>query len=124
MNSISIIEKNSFVYFFKKNFLLSLILCFSFFIPAMAQNPLPPAFKIISDTAAYILLPGSNWQLMSDVSGKLDLNEIINSKHFQNENLKINYKINVYWQRYKIINFLSTETKIAFPEVSFRADIY
>jgi len=90
----------------------------------VAQKPVSPAFKIISDTAAYTILPDSNWQLMSDVSGKLDLNEIINSKHFQNENLKINYKINVYWQRFKIINFLSTETKIAFPEVSFRADLF
>lgn len=123
MISISIIEKNSIGSFWKKRF-LSLILCFSFFIQAMAQTDLPPAFKILSDTAAYVILPDSSWQLMADATGKLNLSEAINSNHFQNKNQKVNYKINVYWQRFRIINSLSTEAKIAFPAVFFRVDLF
>ncbi len=106
-----------------KHIFLSLLIAFSVFTPVRSQNYLP-VYKITADTAAYILLPTDNWQVMADPTGNLTLDQAINSNLFQNDNQKINYKISVYWQRYQIINSMLKEAKISLPEVSSRADLY
>jgi hypothetical protein len=80
--------------------------------------------KESGNTAAYIVLPDSNWQVMSDPAGNLILSQAINSVHFQNENKKINYKNPVYWQRFQLVNGIDKELKLALPEVPFRADLF
>ncbi|HEY5464484.1 MAG TPA: hypothetical protein VIJ95_14580 [Hanamia sp.] len=78
MISIVIIEqkedfftlKNTWYSFINNKIFLSLILCCFFFISASGQPTLPPSYHIAADTAAYILLPDSNWQLMADRGGK------------------------------------------------------
>ena len=103
---------------------LLLVLCFSIFITAMGQNTLLPAYKIVTDTAGYTVLPDSNWQMMADPTGNLTLEQAINSNQFQNNNQKINYKIRAYWLRYQIINSMQDEANIALPEASFQANLY
>lgn len=131
MISLSFIEKNNSFRFLKNNFqfikrktFLLLILCLSIFFSTNGQNLFPPAYKIISDTADFLILPDSNWQAMPDVKGNLTLEQVINSNGFGDRDKKINYKIRVYWQRFQLHNTLPKEIKIALPEVSFRADLF
>lgn len=107
----------------KKNIFLSLLIALSAVTTSWSQDHLHP-YKITADTAAYTILPAGNWQMIADTMGNLTLDRAINSNLFQNKNQKINYKVNVYWQRYKIINTLSKDTKIALPEASSRADLF
>ena len=116
--------KNNWYSFFKNKIFLSFILCFFILTSVSGQVILPPAYAITTDTAAYILLPDSNWQLMADPGGKLNLEQAINSAFFQNKNQKVNYKNHVYWLRYQLANTMAKEIKIALPEVSFRADLF
>src|SRR6185312_7422037 len=131
MISFSFIEKNNSFRFLKNSFqfikrktFLSLILCLSIFIATNGQNLFPPAYKITSDTAAFLILPDSNWQAMPDVKENLTMEQVINSKGFGDRNKKINYKNDVYWQRFQLHNALPKELKIAFPVASFRADLF
>lgn len=107
----------------KKRIFFAPLIALSVVTTSWSQDYLP-AYKITADTAAYILLPAGNWQMMADTTGNLTLDQAINSNQFQNNDPKINYKIRVYWQRYQIINGLPKEAKISLPEASFRADLY
>ncbi|HUZ58359.1 MAG TPA: ATP-binding protein [Hanamia sp.] len=122
-NNSSRFLKNSFLFIKKKTF-FSLILSLSIFISANGQNLFPAAYKITSDTAAFLILPDSNWQAMADVKGNLTLEQVINSKLFKDTNQKINYKNKVYWLRYQIINSMQEATKISLPEVASKVDLY
>jgi len=116
--------KNNWYSFFKNKILLSFILCFFILRSVSGQVILPPAYAITTDTAAYILLPDSDWQLMADPGGKLNLEQALNSAFFQNNNQKVNYKNHVYWQRFQLVNDMMKELKIALPESSFCADLF
>ena len=131
MISISFIEKNNcsrflksgFQFVKKKTFLL-LILFLSIFIASNGQSLFPPAYKITSDTAAFLILPDSNWQAMPDVKGNLTLEQVVNSKLFRNAYQKINYKNHVYWLRCEIINGMQEAARISLPEVAFKIDFH
>ena len=110
--------------FLKNKTFLSFILCFSILTSVSGQAALPTTYQVTTDTAAYILLPDSNWQVMADPDGKLNLDQAINSTLFQSDNRKINYKNHVYWQRFQLVNHMMKELKIALPEASFRADLF
>ncbi len=49
------------------------------FRPAMAQNNLPAAYKIITDTAIIIRLDDTYWQMLEDPEGKLTIDEVSRS---------------------------------------------
>lgn len=113
------------MYFILKNkIFLSLILCLAIFTSAGAQSTLTATYQVASDTATYILLPDSNWQVMADIKGNLTLKQAINSSLFQNKDQKVNYKNHVYWQRFQLVNQMMKELKIALPETSFQADLF
>jgi signal transduction histidine kinase/DNA-binding response OmpR family regulator len=107
----------------KKNIFLSLLISLAFFSTARTQDSLT-AYNITADTATRIILPADQWQTMADTTGNLTLHQVINSYLFQNNDVRINYRIHVYWQRFQVINDLPKEAKISLPEVSSRADLY
>ncbi len=116
--------KNTGHSFINNKILLSFILCISFFTQAKGQALVPPPYLVTTDTAAYIILPDSNWQVMADPTEKLNLTQAIYSTLFQNNNQKVNYKNHVYWQRFQLNNRMGKELKIALPVASFQADLY
>lgn len=100
------------------------MLCLSLFITAKGQLTLPPVYTISNDTASYLMLPDTNWQVMADPGGKMQITQAIASGRFQNENQEVNYKNHVYWQRFLLANNMSKELKIALPEPSFHANLF
>jgi signal transduction histidine kinase/DNA-binding response OmpR family regulator len=86
----------------------------------------PPPFRLTTDTAAYYLLPDSNWQLMADATGKLSLDDVLSLNQFENKNSdnKIDYKINTYWQRFALINSLQKNAEITFPVSAYKVDFF
>lgn len=88
------------------------------------QNSKPPVYTIASDTASYQILPYTDWQMMADPGGKMNLERALNSHRFQNENQEIDYENHVYWQRFQLYNALPKELKIAFPVTSYRANLF
>lgn len=107
----------------KRAFLL-LFFCTVFFIITTAQSSVPGAYKINSDTAAYISLPVSTWQIMADSSGDATFNDVLQAGHFQDTDRIIDYKVHVYWLRFRIVNNMSSKAAIALPENAARADLY
>lgn len=98
--------------------------CLLWFVTANGQLTLPPVYIISTDTAAYHVLPGTQWQLMPDPGEQMQLAQVITSSLFQRNDKKVNYKNHVYWQRFRIANNMAKETEIALPEHSFRADLF
>ena len=113
-------------YFFKNKTFLSFILCFSIFISVSGQATLPQSYHITVDTAAYIQLPDFDWQMMPDPSGKMTLQQAIQSLNFQDTDTdrKVNYKINTYWQRFRLVNNMKKEARISLPEVAASVSLY
>lgn len=109
---------------FKKRRFVSFAFCLFTYITTNGQIPFASVYNIVSDTASYVILPDSSWQMIPDAGGKMDINQAIKSNLFQNTNRKINYKYNVYWLRFQLHNALSKELKIALPETAFRTDLF
>ncbi|HET7117162.1 MAG TPA: ATP-binding protein [Hanamia sp.] len=108
-----------------KKILLVLSLCIMAVYMASAQAGLPPAYQILTDTATHpIALPDSNWQMMADPSGKMALEQILQSGNFQDTDRKINYHINTYWVRCRFINKMQKEINLALPEYAASVDLY
>ena len=93
---------------------------------ALGQTGLPPAYQIISDTATHnISLPDSNWQMMADPSGKLTLQQVLQSGNFQDTDTKINYHILTYWLRCCYINKTQQDVNMAFyAGTTAQTDLY
>lgn len=85
---------------------------------------LPPAYEITSDTAAFVTLPTSVWQIMPDPGGNLVLTDVLQSDRFQQNDRSVNYQNHVYWLRYQLVNKMSHEIRIALPENATYADLY
>jgi signal transduction histidine kinase/DNA-binding response OmpR family regulator len=115
--------KNSFR-LMRKKISFTLFLCLSIIISVKGQSQMSPAFQITSDTAAFLILPDTNWQVMADPGKKIQLEQAIASAAFQSNDQKINYKTHVYWQRFRLANNMAKEIKIALPESSFHADLF
>lgn len=87
----------------KYHWITSFVVCTALSLTGMAQPSLPPAYKMASDTAAYLILPPGDWQMMTDSSGKLSLQQVQSSNRFQDTNRKVNYRFQVYWLQDKTI---------------------
>lgn len=104
------------------------IVCFVFYLLLLtttrAQPTLPPVYIIDTDTAGYQALPYTHWQMMADPGEKMQLTEIITSPLFRPDDQKPDYKIHVYWQRFRLANNMNKALNIVLPEPSFHADLY
>ncbi|MBN9352393.1 MAG: hypothetical protein J0H55_17075, partial [Chitinophagaceae bacterium] len=108
-----------------KKIRLLVLLSTLFTSSGMAQTHLPPAYIITTDTAnGDISLPDSNFQIMTDPSGILTLQQVLESAQFSDSIQKIDYRIKTYWVRYRFINKMSKEINLALPEVAASADLY
>jgi len=112
----------------KKVFVLLLSLCASSI--GIAQNNLPPAFEINTDTAANITLDNAYWQMLEDPEGKWMINEVSQSPladKFHANTTKINgvdHSINTFWLRYHFKNSTVHEARITIPKDVTYADFY
>lgn len=95
-----------------------------FVCSAVGQSPLPPPYIVSSDTALSLRLPAKNWQVMADPSGKMTLQQVMQSGNFQDKNRKVDYSLNTYWLRFRVKNGMQKEARIALPQVAAVADIY
>ena len=108
----------------KKYFELLIFLCSSFI--GIAQNNLPSVLEIKADTAEYLNLNNSNWQMLEDKTGKLTINEVsqppvINKFHGNTGSTK---EVYVYWFRYVVKNTMTQKVEIAIPENACYSDVY
>jgi hypothetical protein len=98
------------------------------FIYGIAQNNLPPAFEINTDTAANITLDNAYWQMLEDPEGKWMIDEVSQSPvadKFHAKPTKINgvdYSINTFWLRYHFKNSMGHEARITIPKDVTYAD--
>ncbi len=104
--------------------IFALICLGGIFQSAGAQPIRFETYNITSDTAAYIVLPASKRQIMIDSVGNLSFNQVLHSNHFQNNIQKVNYQFHVYWMRFRLLNTMPKDIKIAFPEKAAQVDLY
>ena len=62
--------------------------------------------------------------MMADPSGKMSLQQVMQSKEFQDTNRKIDYSISTYWQRFSLSNEMQKDARISLPEVAGRVDLF
>ncbi|HEY6977728.1 MAG TPA: ATP-binding protein [Chitinophagaceae bacterium] len=108
----------------RKVFTLLFVISLAFI--CAAQNNLPPVYEIKTNTAEYLRLNDSNWQMLKDSTGKFTIDQIIQSPftdqfHFDTLPEK---GVNVYWFRYRIKNSMSQKEEIAIPENEPYGDVY
>ncbi len=87
---------------------------------AFGQASLPPVYEIKVDTPVK-KLPDSYWQMLTDTSGKLTVNDIqspqISSQFHVNNTQKTGIgflKLNHYWQRLRLKNSTGKDVKLIF----------
>ncbi len=54
----------------------------------------------------------------------MTLQQAMQSGNFQDTNRKVNYKINTYWQRFRLVNGMQKEARVALPEVAASVGLY
>jgi hypothetical protein len=91
---------------------------------AAGQTLFPTPYIVATDTATSFRLPNAYWQMMADSSGEMTSQQAIQSEHFQDTSRMINYKVNTYWQRFRLVNAMQKEIKIALPEIAATVDVY
>jgi hypothetical protein len=112
----------------KKKSAIWIVLLF-LFTKTPAQNNLPPAYEIKSDTGYSQRLDSLHWQLLEDPTGGLTVQDVskppfANSFHLYNSAKSIDYSINTYWFRYVLKNSMSHDLKISFSKYIAYLDIY
>ncbi|MEO5647277.1 MAG: 7TM-DISM domain-containing protein, partial [Chitinophagaceae bacterium] len=116
----------------KQAFLIGVLIIISF-APTMAQNNLPPAYEIITDTTGAIRLNNVYWQMLEDPKGELTINDVsqapIADKFHPNTTktngiLDVDYSINTFWLRYRFKNSMKHEARITLPKNVTYADLY
>src|SRR4249920_4260240 len=101
----------------KKLFFIWLMLELSF-SQALAQNNLPPAYEIQTDTAVSIRLDDAYWQMLEDPEGKWTIDEVSQSPvadkfHANTTKIKgVDRSINTFWLRYHFKNSMEREARI------------
>ena len=98
-------------------------LCFILFfctIAGFSQSTLPPVYEIKVDTPVK-KLPDAYWQMLTDTSGRLTINDIqtpqISARFHINNTQKTGIgflKLNHYWQRLRLKNITGKNVKIIF----------
>ena len=113
-----------------KKTLLLFILSWLLFLRTSAQNNLPLAFEIRTDTAGKIDLPIAYWQLTEDQKGKLTIEQVRKSPFadkFRKRDTILNGVDTVartYWFRYRLKNLLVKPLEIALPAGAAINEIY
>jgi hypothetical protein len=89
-------------------------------VSALAQSTLPPAYEIKADTPV-LKLPDAYWQMLTDTSGRLTINDIqspqISARFHINNTQKTGIgflKLNHYWQRLRLKNSTGKDVKLIF----------
>ncbi len=85
---------------------------------------MPPAYLITSDTMTYRYLPGAYLQVLADTADTFILAQVAAGGHFVDTNKTVDYHIQTYWLRFRLINGLPGEVTIALPERAARVDLY
>jgi two-component system NtrC family sensor kinase len=110
--------------------LLAAVLIFCPSLICIAQNNLPPAYEIKTDTTVNIMLDNVYWQILEDRGGELTINQVSLSPlaekfHPNNTEKKgINHSIKAYWARYRFKNSMTHEARISIPKNITYADLY
>jgi signal transduction histidine kinase len=116
-----------------KNILFLLLVLLFSIAKAIAQNNLPPAYEITTDTAINIRLDDTHWQMLEDPEGKWKIDEVshppIADKFHANTTqtegiLSVDYSVNTFWLRYRLKNSMMHEARIQMPKKVTYADLY
>ncbi len=113
-----------------KRVLLIWLLAAILFAGTIAQNNVPPAYEIKTDTAANITLDDAYWQMLEDSAGEFTIDQVSQPPlaekfHSNNTNRKgIDHSIRAYWVRYRFRNDITHEAKITIPKNITYADLY
>ncbi len=89
-------------------------------ITCFSQNTLPPIYEIKADTPVS-KVPDAYWQMLTDTSGRLTINDIqspqISARFHVNNTQKTGIgflKLNHYWQRLRVKNNTGKDVKLIF----------
>lgn len=112
-----------------KNALLFLLLLFSGFQKATAQNSLPPVYEIKTDTPYLQIVSMQYWQMLPDKEGKFKIDDVsklplADHFYFRGQPTIADTVENVYWIRYQIKNTTDREVKISLNSLSEYDDFY
>ncbi len=116
-----------------KNILLIWYLTAFSFVDTIAQNNLPPAYELQTDTAVSIRLDDSYWQMLEDREDLWTINDVIHSPiadrfHSNTTKVKgifsIDYSIKTFWFRYRFKNRMKHEARISIPKNATYVDLY
>ncbi len=95
-----------------------------------AQNNLPPAYEIKTDTAINITLDDAYWQMLEDSAGEFTIDQVRQSplaERFHSNSTKkggIDYSIKAYWARFRFKNSMKHEARITIPKNVTYADLH
>jgi two-component system, NtrC family, sensor kinase len=113
-----------------KKVLLIWLLSVISFANTIAQNNLPPAYEINTDTAVNVTLDKAYWQMLEDPEDKWTIDQvsrlpIADKFHANINNPKgVDYSINTFWLRYRFKNNMRHEARITIPKDVTYADLY
>jgi two-component system NtrC family sensor kinase len=115
-----------------RNLLSVVLILYPSFI-CIAQNNLPPAYEIKTDTVVTIRLDDAYWQMLEDPEGRWTIDEVsrppIADKFHANTTqtegiLSVDYSINTFWLRYRLKNSMMHEARILMPKEVTYTDLY
>src|SRR5262245_43271281 len=114
-----------------RKIVLLLLASFLFFsIDLSAQNNLPPAYEITTDSFSKRELDKQYWQILEDPKNELTIEQVSRSAHTNNFHLdstkdsKINLSINTYWFRYRLKNVMGHNAKICLITDANQSDYF
>ncbi len=99
----------------------------------IAQDNLPPAYEIQTDTAVSIRLDDGYWQMLEDPEGNWKIDQVSQSPladKFHANTTKstqifgLDYTINTFWLRYRFKNSMKHEARITIPKNVTHADLH
>jgi len=113
-----------------KKVLLIWLLALISFANTIAQNNLPPAYEIQTDTAVSIRLDDAYWQMLENRRGELTIDQVSRSplaEKFHPNNTKkkgFDHSIKAYWVRYRLRNSMLHEARISIRKNVTYTDLY
>jgi two-component system NtrC family sensor kinase len=99
---------------------------------ANAQNNLPPAYQIKTDTATYQNVADKYWQMLEDPSGKWEIMEVsklpLTAKFVPNYTRTngVDYNIHFFWLRYRLKNTSDSIMNVCLTNITMadQSDFY
>lgn len=107
-----------------KSFPFGLCFLMLLFVETTAQNNLPPAYELKSDTGVYVPIDEKYWQMLEDHEGKWTAElvkqpPISNNFHANDTNVNgVDYRIHFYWLRYRLKNTMSRTVEIVLLNIA------